>query len=568
MQFRILITLAFAAFVQISAADRLSSEGSAARTKYNECLERSGALYSTYSNALGGCKAICHGILDVGLANYVVSCETWIVSWCQKKTCSVESGCKGKTGCSADTEITTKICNGRRILSDKPCPSPGTNPPKPSPSRGPSPAAKEQSEKKADSAGGKTKSQSDPAATTPQDRNQAQQQASQDLQACGQLQTKAKNSCSGSQSSANQPAPPAQNGTAEQNRASMQAYCQQLNQAGGGNMNANQNAGANCYSGYSSCTGTCGEMADKYNQLLSNCSGCDSRQIYEQTLGELRNRVSTCEGYSSLLSQMGSQGLASGSSSGAAAACQEMSAAAPQNAGGAGAPGSGADAGAMNQASLDSANDPMSQACSTSPNSPACRALAYEKEQRGEASFGVDPGVGKKTKGDFDIQEPRADASGLNSDPNGFQPTGVKNGTIANNSGGGIPGGEGGAPAKLDGKNARGPSGAPGYTTDVLQGFSGAGGYSAAAIDTSTDGGAGGFGGYGQGTNRPPATDANGIDLRRFLPGADKDPNRRGVGGIDIYSGQINGQSVNIWNRITERIQEKCRLGELLGCEK
>ena len=93
-----------------------------------------------------------------------------------------------------------------------------------------------------------------------------------------------------------------------------------------------------------------------------------------------------------------------------------------------------------------------------------------------------------------------------------------------------------------------------------------AGGYGAEGFRASqrTDVGYGN-GGYGGG--RVPATDENGIDLRRFLPGGDKDPKRRGIAGLDLNSAQINGKFVNIWNRISDRMQEKCRLGELIGCD-
>ncbi len=374
---------------------------------------------------------------------------------------------------------------------------------------------------------------------------------SADQQKCDQLARRASQCCNNPASCMTGSA--AQTGPAP--GQGLNEYCQQMKAMGQQSGTSNNSASSTCYEAYSSCVTSCEGMAAGYSGQAAQL---------------MTSAAQSCRSHESKVTQLATQGLTSQVSSADGDICKNVSSSAPQSAGGAGAPaGGGSAADQANAQAAAAGNDPYSQPCSADPNSAACKALNYEKEVRGEASFGVTDTTAKNKKGDFDIQEPRVDASGLNSDPNGFQPTGVKNGTIANNSGGGIPGGEGGAPAKLgDRGGGKGSPGAPGYTTDVLQGFSGAGGYSApAGGDASADDGGGGFTGYGQGT-RAPATDQHGVDLRRFLPGADRDPNRTRTGGIDIYSAQINGKFVNIWNRISERMQEKCRLGELIGCER
>jgi hypothetical protein len=131
--------------------------------------------------------------------------------------------------------------------------------------------------------------------------------------------------------------------------------------------------------------------------------------------------------------------------------------------------------------------------------------------------------------------------------------------TVANNSGGQIPGTGGDSQgAKIGGRG--GSPGSPGYSTDVLRGFQGASGTTTGG-STETKNEEGGFTGYGH----APASIDPGLDLRQYLPGGRRDPGTK-LGGFRPFSTEINGPHVNVWNRITSRIQEKCRLGELIDC--
>lgn len=140
--------------------------------------------------------------------------------------------------------------------------------------------------------------------------------------------------------------------------------------------------------------------------------------------------------------------------------------------------------------------------------------------------------------------------------------------TIANNSGGGIPGQGGGGQASLGGapgKLGAGAAGGAGYTTDIDQGFR-SGGYAAGGDGGSNDNGGGsGFGG-GRGLasvgGRMPAS--QGLDLKKYLPGGALAGAR--AGGMRAQSSEIHGRFVDIWSRISERFLEKCKLGELTGC--
>jgi|GEM_PF-5492971 len=393
-----------------------------------------------------------------------------------------------------------------------------------------------------------------------QEPNQAQYTAQNDLSSCQGEQQNAQTCCTRPDSCVG--------GTAGSMTAGgLQAYCQQMAAAGNTGATASNNAAANCHNRHTSCQNTCEQMITKYQSLVSSCGSCSSLSIYTQTLNQLNQAKNTCAGYASLVRTLGTQAVNSANGQGSGNICQQMSQASPQS-----TPGSSGGQDPTSQST--NSNDPYGcqqnpnsagcQQCATNPNSPACRALAYEKEVKGEASFSADTKEPTSKGNDFNVSDPSG-STNYAGNAEDFKPASVKNGTIANNAGGGIPGGGGGAPAQLGGARGGGSPGSPGYTTDVLQGFNGAGGYSAAA---GQDAGTNGDGaGYGQGGGRIPATDQNGVDLRRFLPGGDKDPLRRKVGGVDLYAGQINGKFVNIWNRISDRMQEKCRLGELIGCQ-
>jgi len=146
---------------------------------------------------------------------------------------------------------------------------------------------------------------------------------------------------------------------------------------------------------------------------------------------------------------------------------------------------------------------------------------------------------------------------------------GSRGGGVSNNSGGQIPGGGGDSGGAKLGKSGFGSPGSPGYSTDIMKGFQGGGGGTTAAagqMKQETD--EGGWTGYGNG--RGPANEerAENIDLRHYLPGAKHDPGTK-LGGFkasSVKSGEIYPMSVNHWNRITTRMQERCRLGLLYDC--
>jgi hypothetical protein len=213
--------------------------------------------------------------------------------------------------------------------------------------------------------------------------------------------------------------------------------------------------------------------------------------------------------------------------------------------------------------------------CANDPTNAMCKGLTDNKVAEGQAGFGGPEGT--HSPSDFNVGN-LGDAGGLN---DGFMGTGMQAAaaggggiptkTVPNNSGGSLPGEGGGSPARLDppSRGGGGGSGRPTVNTDIQQGFrsGGGGAYSYASGANSGPDGGGGYPGPGNG-RRPAGDDGGmtGLDLRKYLPGGPLAPGRL-AGRLRPASQEINGPGVDIFERISRRMQEKCRLGYLLGCD-
>ncbi|MGZ3723085.1 MAG: hypothetical protein ACXVA9_09155 [Bdellovibrionales bacterium] len=288
----------------------------------------------------------------------------------------------------------------------------------------------------------------------------------------------------------------------------------------------------------------------------------------------MQSIASSCSSLSSLADQMGSQGLNNYGAANSGQNCdQNSSGMSPQSAGGPNSdPNSQANTNGTNP------NDPygcqqnpssaVCQNCTINPTSPTCKALAEgQKAETGKASFTT---ADKKTGGnpnEFNVPDTNTNATGsilpASTDPNKQAPEAH---VIPNGSGGGIPGDQnsqpvqGGTPHK-----GGGPSGGSGFNVaDIEQGMR-SGGFSSSPGDQPNA--ANGYRGYGNGKGpgggRMPAS--AGMDLKKYLPGQQLDPMNR-MGGNSMVSAEINGKSCDMFKKISARIQEKCKLGVLLGC--
>lgn len=395
-----------------------------------------------------------------------------------------------------------------------------------------------------------------------------QQQAQQDIESCASSRSTTHRCCvadplscvSGGSNAAAAIPPPQQTGDPAKDQAAIQQYCQQLKTVGAAGTGANQSAGDMCFSKYKACEQGCAALANKWESARGGDAG-----LIQQTAQTLRSMVGSCTSYSNAARQLGTQGIYTNAGSAGGGLCSNVSQANPSSM----MPQQQQQADALNEAQQKAL---AAMGCDEDPTKTGCE--GYKKtdnDRAGEASFGNNDDAMKRDSSDFNLQNMGDMQGGMgNGIGGGIQPQAVTNGTIANNSGGGIPGGGGGSPASL-GPNGRGGSpGSPGYNTDIM---------SANASGGSGGGGSAGGSGYqpqsaegnngtwnNNGGRGPAAFSASAVDLKRYLPGNELDPNYR-IGGFDGVSAQINNKYTDLWKKVSNRIQEKCKLGVLYDCK-
>jgi len=208
------------------------------------------------------------------------------------------------------------------------------------------------------------------------------------------------------------------------------------------------------------------------------------------------------------------------------------------------------------------------QNCTLNPNSPTCQALAQSQQQpTGKIGFqapdksGADPSsfnVGDTATGS-QTQFPVANNQNGQQAPQGA--------VVPNNSGGAIPGSDGGSkPAGLD--QPKRQAGAPiGSAADIEHGLSsggGGGGFSyGSGLPNDANTAANTRGGGGRG---PASLKGGGMDLKKYLPGQQLDPHR--MGGNGMIAADINGPACDIFKKISTRILVKCKVGDLYDCRQ
>jgi len=357
----------------------------------------------------------------------------------------------------------------------------------------------------------------------------------------------------------------------------------------------------NCRATIQGCLSNCGQLVQKYQGLLSSCNGCESQSVYQSSLSMAQNAQSSCQQQSGRPQAIGQRAGEMGRFAGAGNSCGNSTTASAAMTAQSYDPMTGMlaqtaqgtltqylndklapKAPSLPKTQYDCSTNPGSAACqdcAQNPNSPSCLALANAgRENQGTATFAST--TKEHSLDEFNVGQGMANST----DPLNFGPASMPSqsaGMIqrpANNSGGGIPGGDSGggggasASAKLDpAASKRSSPGSPGFPTDIDQGLRGGGGYTYAANGASSAaspsaGQAQHRRGGGESQQEPSRDPAGllGMDLKQYLPGGAKDPSRGRM--MSPTQSEIHGPGVDIWNRITIRMQERCRLGLLYDC--
>jgi hypothetical protein len=406
------------------------------------------------------------------------------------------------------------------------------------------------------------------------DANAAQAQVSGDISSCTNSQSQASLCCNNPlacASAADQASVRRLNGFAQNgDQQGLTDYCRQMQGLGDTSGSINTRLGALCTSNQSTCTSTCSSLEQKYRGLMAQCQNCASSSVFENAISQLSSGRMACSQLQVRGDLMVRQGLSSAGNSGSGNICQQL-AMLPQSLMNANQPMQPASATPPGDL-YGCASNPTSAACvacTQNPNAPAC-AAAKVNTARGSASFqpATSAAVKQAEKSGFFLGD-NADSSKTREigAANAAQPAAVKPIPNGGGGGGGMPGGSHEAPVRpgggLSGNSAMAQ--ARSYSTDIDQGLRSGGGYSQPA-----GGSVGGDFGYDGG--RVPAGQSQdgskgllGLDLRKYLPGGLYDPNRR-VAGKALQTAGINGKEEDIWQRISNKFEEKCRLGLLWRC--
>ncbi|MGZ6478869.1 MAG: hypothetical protein ACXWQE_06185 [Bdellovibrionales bacterium] len=417
------------------------------------------------------------------------------------------------------------------------------------------------------------------ATTTPENADLAQSHADQDINACLTSKSQAVQccnnplSCASSLSANDQQSLAAlaqQSSTGPKPGQSISDYCSQMQQASASGGDVNSGLASVCYSNQSTCTSTCSQLVQKYQALVENCGDCEASYVYTNALSSMSGASSTCSSLKANATAMAQQGYGSASGQGYGSVCAQNASMNPQ----------GSDFGSS-PANLAAANnnpaDPygcsvnpgsaVCQNCSANPNSATCKAIAAaQANATGKASYTT--ASKKEDNSGFNtgsLEDAAATMAKMNLATNNAPANAAANqaAIVPNNSGGGIPGANN-SPAVAGAASAKPAAVAAAVgnpVTDIMQGNR-SGGYSQGS----------GFESF----NRPqplralasaakPMAAYLGMDLKRYLPGGSLDPQH--IAGIGTASVEINGKGVDLFKKISNKIEEKCKLGILWECK-
>lgn len=269
--------------------------------------------------------------------------------------------------------------------------------------------------------------------------------------------------------------------------------------------------------------------------------------------------ASACAAYSSKVQQVAQQTQQNINDYQAASAAQQASVTAP----------SSFTNQQINPNAPGCANDPtgaLCQTCSADPSNQAC-----QPQPQGNVGFkgdGLDDSMGSAG---FAVPDPGTlmqQQAAYQQNPYAQQQQAMAG--VPQGGGGGIGAGANGAGAKLGDARHGGGYAPPSNRADIMQGERG-----------------GGFGGYGAGpqntdefsnrgryntrnARRPAGARGDGgylgMDLKRYLPGGMLDPGRQIGGMFRRSNSEIMGQTADLFRHISDRMQERCRLGLLYDC--
>ena len=339
---------------------------------------------------------------------------------------------------------------------------------------------------------------------------------------------------------------------------------------------------AACVSAHSAADSACGSLpASSYS---SNAIGInDSSQAYQAAMQNAANAnytwinqcvsasnncrnvcqtvdpsaASACAAYSSKVQQVAQQTQQNINDYQAASAAQQASVTSPSSLANQ----------QINPNAPGCANDPtgpLCQTCSADPSNQAC-----QPQPQGNVGFKGDGLDGSTGSASFAIPDPGTLMQQAAYQQNPYAQQQAMAG-VPQGGGGGIGAGANGAGAKLGDARRGGGSAPVGDRADIMQGERGGGfaGYGAGPQNTDEFSNRGRY--NTRNARRPAGARGDGgylgMDLKRYLPGGMFDPGRQVGGMFRRSNSEIMGQTADLFRHISDRMQERCRLGLLYDC--
>lgn len=358
--------------------------------------------------------------------------------------------------------------------------------------------------------------------------------------------------------------------------------CQLMKTLGMGGAAANTALGAKCFADKGTCESRCEEVRNKYRRVLADCDNLETvwRQNngqgqrcpttwtsdYRSVIATATGRRDACTGYNANIAAMGNQATQSALASKFAEQCEN--AATAQSTGFPDIDQQPVFNGDCNDPV--NASNPICIKCrgSAAQYDPLCRGL-----NGGRDVSGVGTGGSGFSQADYGTR--KVDGSDLNVPTVDGQKQGPVFGDPASQraqanaipqNGGGFSGGSGGGGMPFGGgQGGGGGGGEPGYDTDILKGVGGGGGYSVSSVPVDSRGGYAGPSGGRLGNGEANPFDK--FNLKKYLPGGERDPRARGLAGLQTGKTEIGKPHEDIFQRVTDRVKVLCRMKRLYDCK-
>ncbi|MCB9084575.1 MAG: hypothetical protein H6624_09525 [Bdellovibrionaceae bacterium] len=357
--------------------------------------------------------------------------------------------------------------------------------------------------------------------------------------------------------------------------------CELMKKLGMGGAVANTALGAKCFTEKGSCEDRCGKVENKYKQVLRDCDQLDTvwranngqgqrcpaswKGNYQSVLATANGRRERCTSYNANVAAMGQQAVQSAAASKFAEMCEK--AATAQNTGFPDIDQQPVFNGDCNDPV--NASNPICVKCRgpAAQYDPLCRGLnGGQQVNRGSGSGFSQADFGTRKVDGSDLNVPTVDAQKQNAVFGDGMGSAARANAVPQNGGGftgGSGGGGGGFPFGGDGGQGGGQGG--GYDTDILKGVGGGGGYSVSGVPVDSRGGYRGPSSLGGG--KRDANPFNKFNLKKYLPGGEKDPKRRGLAGLNTGKSEIGQPHEDIFQRVSNRVKVLCKMKRLYDCK-